>query len=105
MCKICTRCGTGVLPEVDKGLKEEYPFYCPNCDENMYSFECEDIMENIEERKNKIIRYLVIEDYIPLNSDWIRNKEGMIEAVKSLLQSETIRMRNCDGAAVELNTI
>lgn len=105
MRKICKQCGIEVLPEEDKELKKEYPFFCPECDENVYSFECEDIPETIEERKNKIIRYLVTEDYIPLNADWIRNKEGMIEAVKSLLQSETIRMRNCDGAAVELNTI
>ena len=36
----CRRCGSEVLPERDKWLRKEYPYYCPECDENMYSFEC-----------------------------------------------------------------
>lgn len=28
-----------VRKETDKQLRKEYPFYCPTCDENMYSFE------------------------------------------------------------------
>ena len=38
--RFCSRCGTGVQPEKDRGLRKEYPYYCPKCDENMYSFEC-----------------------------------------------------------------
>lgn len=46
--KVCSRCGSDVLPEEDEELKKEYPYYCPECDENMYSFECKDkgVMEN-----------------------------------------------------------
>lgn len=33
--KICKRCGTPV--EVETEL--DYPYYCPECDENMYEFE------------------------------------------------------------------
>lgn len=40
--KICKRCGTEVQKEKDAELAEEYPYYCPNCDENMYSFECKE---------------------------------------------------------------
>ena len=38
--RVCARCGSDVLPEEDAELKKEYPYYCPECDENMYSFEC-----------------------------------------------------------------
>lgn len=37
---VCRRCGSRVRPEREAGLREEYPYYCPQCDENMYSFEC-----------------------------------------------------------------
>lgn len=36
----CRRCGSEVRPERDKRLRKEYPYYCPKCDEDMYSFEC-----------------------------------------------------------------
>ncbi len=38
--KICKRCGSQVQEEKDAELAKEYPYYRPNCDENMYSFEC-----------------------------------------------------------------
>jgi len=34
--KRCNRCNTPVEQEL--GI-EEYPYYCPECDENMYEFE------------------------------------------------------------------
>lgn len=37
---VCGRCGSKVRPEREPGLREEYPYYCPRCDENMYFFEC-----------------------------------------------------------------
>lgn len=35
----CVRCRSYVKRETVKGLRREYPFYCPTCDENMYRFE------------------------------------------------------------------
>lgn len=35
MTRICNRCGLEVEPETIL----EYPWYCPECDENMYKFE------------------------------------------------------------------
>jgi formamidopyrimidine-DNA glycosylase len=35
----CSRCGCLVELEEDTELKKEYPYYCPECDENLYSFE------------------------------------------------------------------
>ena len=37
--RYCFRCGCQVKKETDKDLRKEYPYYCPNCDENMYTFE------------------------------------------------------------------
>ena len=43
--KRCNKCGSEVLPENNEELRKEYPHYCPVCDENMYSFECEEVEE------------------------------------------------------------
>lgn len=45
MKKVCRQCGTEVESENDKDLRKEYPYFCPECDENMYNFECEEIPE------------------------------------------------------------
>ena len=39
--KLCNRCGNKVKLELHFGLrfKDGYKYYCPYCDENMYSFE------------------------------------------------------------------
>lgn len=47
MKRICIRCGNIVLPETGS-LRKEYPFYCPECDENMYEFETELVEENLQ---------------------------------------------------------
>lgn len=41
----CRRCGSDVQPERDKWLRKEYPYYCPKCDEDMYSFECMELWQ------------------------------------------------------------
>lgn len=35
--RYCGRCGTEVKEEICKDI--DYPYYCPDCDENMYEFE------------------------------------------------------------------
>ncbi len=34
-----------VRPERDKWLRKEYPYYCPKCDEDMYSFRCMELWQ------------------------------------------------------------
>ena len=34
--RVCLRCGSEVRKEKEN---IDYPYYCPNCDENMYEFE------------------------------------------------------------------
>ena len=38
----CGKCGSVVVSETDRELRKEYPYYCPCCNENMYSSECID---------------------------------------------------------------
>jgi hypothetical protein len=40
---VCSRCHCEVEEEKDDELKKEYPYYCPECDENLYSFETEEV--------------------------------------------------------------
>lgn len=35
----CRKCNNKVRFETDKQLKKEYKYYCPNCNENIYTFE------------------------------------------------------------------
>lgn len=35
---ICNRCNNEVIKETEH-MEDEYPWYCPNCDENMFNFE------------------------------------------------------------------
>lgn len=35
----CFRCNTKLKLEKNKDLKKTYKYYCPECDENMFSFE------------------------------------------------------------------
>lgn len=36
--RVCNRCGTKVKRE---WILKQYPYYCPECDENMFKFETE----------------------------------------------------------------
>ena len=38
---VCPRCHKKLLREEDDRLKLKYPFYCPECDENYFSFEAD----------------------------------------------------------------
>jgi predicted RNA-binding Zn-ribbon protein involved in translation (DUF1610 family) len=46
--RVCRRCGTQVVREDDTDLKNIYPYYCPECDENMFEFETIPMDELIE---------------------------------------------------------
>lgn len=103
MFKVCNRCGNPVIKETDKELMKEYPYYCPECEENMYSFEVHDQPENAEEWKQNVVCYLLMHDYLPLNATWVRENEYVRQAIDEMLISGILRMRNCEGKAVELN--
>lgn len=52
---VCKKCGNEVLPEKDKALKKEYPYYCSFCDENKYRFECMSVEENKAQKRKELI--------------------------------------------------
>ena len=47
----CFRCGTWLRKETHKGLREQYPFDCPYCYENMFYFESVKIKRNKHRHK------------------------------------------------------
>ena len=47
----CRKCGNFVCEEINKEI--DYPYYCPNCDENMYSFEVEEVDNSANVRRTK----------------------------------------------------
>lgn len=50
--RYCKKCGHKVKKETTKGLRKEYPYYCPYCDENMYRFETTKRWFSLEEQFN-----------------------------------------------------
>ncbi len=51
MIKVCQKCMGRVRRERSRELRKKYPYYCPYCDENMYSFECMEVLKHGTERK------------------------------------------------------
>lgn len=100
---VCNRCGTVVVKETDKELMKEYPYYCPKCDENMYSFEIHHQSESPDEWERSVISYLLMHDYLPLNATWIIENEEVRLAIAQLLHKGIVRMRHCEGKAIELS--
>ena len=56
--RICSKCGCAILAEHEGNAK--YPYYCPCCDENMYTFETQQVSckEYNECLKDSIGRFL-----------------------------------------------
>lgn len=44
--RACNQCGGNVFAETHQGL-EDYPFYCPTCDENKYYIETSKLNNHI----------------------------------------------------------
>ena len=68
---ICKKCGNEVLPEKDKALKKEYPYYCSFCDENKYRFECMRVEENKAQKRKELI-WQMKKEYYPAS---VRSKD------------------------------
>lgn len=56
--RYCKRCGCKVLRETTKGLRKEYPFFCPTCDQNMYRIETFKKPRRIKKYEGNITLYL-----------------------------------------------
>ena len=74
----CRRCGHEVIREQDEELAKTYPWYCPNCDENMFQYEVEDPYE---------IRRDTFDDGTPV-FDVYRHTKGDSECLESFYSHE-----------------
>nr|WP_024835453.1 hypothetical protein [Clostridium sp. 12(A)] len=74
----------------------------------LYSAETRNIVEEevekyFDNKRNEVIRLILEEDFLPLNIQIIREDSGFKTAMYEMIQEGTLRFRNCEGAAVELN--
>ncbi|MCR5396560.1 MAG: hypothetical protein K6E64_03725 [Lachnospiraceae bacterium] len=49
----CNKCGAFLKKETSKSLRNEYPFVCPRCDENMFYIESIKVDRNKHRRGKK----------------------------------------------------
>ena len=76
--RACFRCGFPVVKEKDRHI--DYPFYCPTCDENMYSFETEE---------KAWIRIAKKGDYKKAYKDFCDFEKGYDEDVRNTMSYDT----------------
>lgn len=56
-----------------------------------------------ESKRMEVIRLIMQEDFLPLNMQVIREDSEFRAAMYEMIREGTLRFRNCEGAAVELN--
>jgi len=61
--RFCDHCNT----EVERETKLDYPYYCPRCDENLYSFETHPQQNNISQGVVRLCAH---------NIEWWLNDSG-----------------------------
>ena len=56
-----------------------------------------------DNKRIEVIRLILQEDFLPLNMQIIREDSEFRAAMYEMIAEGTLRFRNCEGAAVELN--
>lgn len=56
-----------------------------------------------DDKRKEVIHLILQEDFLPLNMQIIREDSEFRAAMYELIAEGTLRFRNCEGAAVELN--
>ncbi|SEU09235.1 hypothetical protein SAMN05443270_3074 [Lacrimispora sphenoides] len=54
-------------------------------------------------KRKEVIRLILQEGFLPLNMQIIREDSDFRAAMYEMIAEGTLRFRNCEGAAVELN--
>ena len=75
MNKYCRRCGSKVEIETEKSIC--YPYYCPDCDENMFNFEVGTFEEALKE-------YIAFEYETSLTYPWALQPEDIYKRVEEI---------------------
>jgi hypothetical protein len=58
---------------------------------------------NSKSKRTEVIRLILQEGFLPLNMQIIREDSDFRAAMYELIAEGTLRFRNCEGAAVEIN--
>lgn len=60
--RICSRCGCILCIEHDEDI--DYPYYCPDHDENLYGFETTEVDDDVYERcfQDSVGRFMCVEE-------------------------------------------
>ena len=58
-----------------------------------------------DNKKMEVIRLIMREDFLPLNMQIIREDPEFRAAMYEMIKEGTLRFRNCEGVAVELNAV
>lgn len=56
-------------------------------------------------KRSEVIRLIMKEDFLPLNMQIIREDSEFRAAMYEMIAEGTLRYRNCEGVAVELNEV
>lgn len=63
------------------------------------------VNEYFEKKRTEVIHLILQEDFLPLNMQVIREDSGFRTAMYEMIAEGTLRFRNCEGSAVELNEV
>jgi hypothetical protein len=74
-----------------------------NCDSEVLNSVINAVSVYYDNKKTEVIHLILEEDFLPLNIQVIREDSGFKTAMYEMIQDGTLRFRNCEGAAVELN--
>lgn len=63
------------------------------------------MVKSSDSKRAEVVHLILQEDFLPLNMQIIREDSEFRTAMYEMIAEGTLRFRNCEGAAVELNTV
>lgn len=97
----CRKCGATVEPETYEGLAEKYPWFCPGCCENKFSF------ETVEVGNLQLVQSFACGDSMKSPLEWlaemddawmVMNAVRIAELLRFLCEDRVLKKHVCDHA-------